>query len=200
MIEELDIFPEETLGDFVPEEDPGSNDPSVTTILKGVGMVDDRFYTDAGRFRGSTVHEICHYDLQGDLKLRSVDKRVRGYLNALRKFVKETGYKAETCEERVRNELLRYTGHLDSRGTFSRGKAILDFKTGRVVPATRYQLVGYNGCFSSPQSYWRLAVELRRDGTYNLHVYSPKEYTEDWNHWSSMVDVYLLRRRLKLLR
>lgn len=187
------------LGEFIPEEIAPDSDPSVTTILKGVGMIDARWYTEAGRFRGSTVHEICQFELEGDLDARSVDKRLRGYLNALRSFVKDTGYKAEACERPVRHELLRYTGRPDSWGTFHQGKAILDFKTGKVVAATRFQLVGYNGCLQSPQSYWRLAVELRRDGKYNLQVYSPKDYLKDWSHWTSMVDLYHLRRELKLL-
>jgi hypothetical protein len=43
------------------------NLPSVTTILKSVGLIDASFYTIEGRERGSAVHLACEYFDQGDL-------------------------------------------------------------------------------------------------------------------------------------
>lgn len=203
---ELIVTP--TLGEPVFDEEPkakkgarkkGARLAGVTTILKDVGLVDTTWYTDTGRERGSTVHEFCQLELEDDLIEKSVDPRLRGYLEALRKFVRETEYKSEACERRVKNEAYGYIGRTDSWGTWLKGKAVLDFKTGTVLPVTRYQLVAYAGCLQSPGSYWRLAVQLNLNGEYRLTPYPPADYLKDWSRWTSILDVYNLRKELKFV-
>lgn len=189
-----------TQGRFIPEEEPKVRLVGVTTVLRRTGLADDRWYTEEGRERGSTVAQFCQYELEGDLVTSSVDKRLRGYLAALRKFIRETNYKAISSEQRVINQAFGYQGRLDSWGGWNRGKVLVDFKTGSILWHARYQLVAYNACLESPQSFWRAVVQLCPNGEFHLKVFPPADYMKDWSTWTSIMDFYHLARANKRLR
>lgn len=178
--------------------------PGVNEILKGAGLVDDQWFTEQGKYRGSVVHMLCHYDNEGDLDESWIDEQenaadLHGYLRAHRRFKLETGFEATHSEEQVHNSALNYCGTIDERGPLRGKPCLADIKSGTVAKITRYQLVAYLGCYPEPWTVTRVAVGLRPDGTYNLKVYGPKEYRADWLKWTSIVDVYGLRRELGMI-
>jgi hypothetical protein len=178
--------------------------PGVNEILMGAGLVDDQWFTEDSRYRGSDVHAICQFDNEGDLDESWIDEQgnatdLHGYLAAHRRFKAETGFVATCSEERVYNPTFNYCGTLDERGPLNGKPCLADIKSGAVSKITRYQLVAYLGCMPEPWLWTRLAVGLKPDGTYNLKVYGPKDYRADWAKWSSIVDVFYLRRDLGMI-
>jgi hypothetical protein len=164
-------------------------------------VVDDRWFNEQGRFRGSVVHALCQLDNEGDLDESWIDEQenateLHGYLRAHRRMKEETGFVAIASEEQVYCSTLNYCGTLDERGPLNGKPCLADIKSGSVSRITRYQTVAYLGCMEQPWLWTRLAVALRPDGTYKLKVYGPQDYRKDWSRWQSIVDVYYLRREL----
>jgi hypothetical protein len=176
----------------------------VNEILLGAGLIDDQWFTEASRYRGSVVHALCQFDNEGDLDETWIDEQenaldLRGYLQAHRRFKEETGFVATCSEEQVYNPSLHYCGTLDERGPLNGKPCLADIKSGVVSRITRYQTVAYLGTFPDPWNWTRLAVGLKPDGNYNLKVYGPRDYRADWAKWTSIVDVYGLRRELGMI-
>lgn len=173
--------------------------PSVTEILKGAGVVNDRWWTEAGRWRGSQVHAACWYDDQNDLDESSLDPVLRGYVDAYRQFRSDTGFVATDIESPIYNDLLGYAGTPDRIGKINGGRLCLpDIKSGASSKVTRYQTVAYVACLPSPRKYVRMELRLQHNGKYSLQVYEPKEYDRDFQIWHSIVTVFHLRRELGL--
>src|SRR5258705_10213940 len=77
--------------------------PGFSEIVKGVGLIDDRWFTEQGCWRGSVVHAITQLDDENDLDEESVDPSLTGWLEAHRKFKRETGFVPDAIEESVFN-------------------------------------------------------------------------------------------------
>jgi hypothetical protein len=170
--------------------------PSVTEILKGAGLVDDRWFTEQCRWRGSAVHAMCHYDDEGDLDESTLDPALHGYLAAYRSFKSEMNFVATHNEHRVHHDLLGYAGTFDLKGSFVHGQCLPDIKSGPVNKVTRYQLVAYAATQEKPRTLWRLGLGLKPTGKYSLQVYEPRDYDRDFQKWASIVDVYRIRKDL----
>lgn len=173
--------------------------PSVTEILKGAALVNDQWWTDAGRWRGSAVHNACWYDDQDDLDEASLDSVLRPYVDAYRKFKVETGFVPSDIETPIYNDLLGYAGTPDRIGKLGDGRlCVPDLKSGASSKVTRYQTVAYASCLPSPRKYVRMEVRLQPNGKYSLQVYEPKDYQKDFDNWQSILRVFHLRRELGL--
>jgi hypothetical protein len=173
--------------------------PSVTEILRGSGVVNDRWWTDAGRWRGSAVHNACWYDDQNDLDESTLDPALRGYVDAYRKFRQETGFVATDIETPLYNDLLGYAGTPDRIGKIHDKKLCLpDLKSGAPSKVTRYQTVAYVACLPSPRKYTRMEVRLQANGKYFLQVYEPKDFDRDFKKWQAIVEIFHLRREIGL--
>jgi len=171
--------------------------PSVTEILRGSGIVDDRWFTSAGAWRGSAVHAACWYDDQNDLDESNLDQALIGYIEAYRKFRTETSFEPTDIETPVYNDLLGYAGTPDRVGKLNQKRlCLLDIKSGASSKVTRYQTVAYVGCLASPRKYVRMELRLQPNGKYFLQVYEPKDYDADYRKWQSIVDVFHIRREL----
>lgn len=174
--------------------------PAVTDILVGTGIVDTTWFTELGRWRGSAVHLACWYDDEGDLDEAQLDPKLRGYLDAYRKFKAETGFKANAIETSLHNPMLGYAGTPDRVGELGDGRPCLpDLKSGAASKATRYQTVAYAACLKNPRTFVRMEVRLKENGKYSLQVYEPKDYDRDFGKWQSIVDVFYLRKEMKLI-
>jgi hypothetical protein len=173
--------------------------PSVTEILKGAGVVNDRWWTEAGRWRGSQVHAACWYDDQDDLDESSLDPVLRGYVDAYRKFRSDTGFEPTAIETPIYSDLLGYAGTPDRIGRLQGGRPCLpDIKSGASSKVTRYQTVAYVACLPSPRKYMRMELRLQHNGKYSLQVYEPKDYERDFQRWQAIIEVFHLRRELGL--
>lgn len=173
--------------------------PSVTEILRGAGVVDDQWWTEAGRWRGSAVHAACWYDDQNDLDEAALDPRLLGYVNAYRKFRSETGFTPTSIEQPLFNDLLSYAGTPDRIGNLGDGRLCLpDLKSGAQSKVTRFQTAGYAGCLPSPRKYVRMEVRLKENEKYSLQVYEPKDFDRDFADFQALIRVFHIRRELGL--
>lgn len=145
--------------------------PGVTSILKDAGLIDDTWFTDEARLRGTYVHAATHYLDDGDLAEESVDPRLAGYLEAYRRFLAVTRPTWELREHRVCDPIFGYAGTLDRVGVLGStgAKVILDIKTGGLPPSVGLQLAAYRRCLTNPYVYKRVALQLKADGSFSLH-------------------------------
>ena len=124
--------------------------PSVTGVLKAEGFIDTRFFDEYSRTRGTLVHLATEYDDTGELDEDSLDPVIVPYVEAWRKFKKESGFVVEAVETAMCNKTHRFAGKIDRRGSFPSG-------------TTR-----------------RAAVELHNDGTYKLYPFTDRTDVQVW--------------------
>lgn len=120
--------------------------PGVTTILKVGGFIDDRFYTELARQRGTAAHLAIHFLEKGTLDPFSVDPIVEPYVESYKGFKRISGYKVLYHEKLVYHPIYRYAGSLDSVGLLNGKEVIIDFKTGDVQAWAGIQIAAYNAC------------------------------------------------------
>ena len=169
----------------------GERRPSVTQVLKSCGMIDDRFFTEFGRWRGSATHKATHYYDEGDIDRRTIDPAVKPRLNGWIKFRKGTGYTPTLIEEICYDEIREFCGRPDRRGYFMGGKPedsndIVDLKCYAPPWWVRYQLAGYGWLLDKHRLFRRWAVELM-DNDFKLHEYPTEDYIADVDAFLSMV-------------
>ena len=118
--------------------------PSVTQILRDMGMVDDRYFTPEHAARGIAVHKATELYDKGTLDEESLDPRLEGYLGAWIAFRKETGFFPTHIEYRGFSKF-GYAGTLDRIGVTDAGATVLlDIKSSMFVPDwIGLQLGGY---------------------------------------------------------
>ena len=169
----------------------GERRPSVTQVLKICGMIDDRFFTEFGRWRGSATHKATHYYDEGDIDRRTIDPAVKPRLNGWIKFRKGTGYTPTLIEEICYDEIREFCGRPDRRGYFMGGKPedsndIVDLKCYAPPWWVRYQLAGYGWLLDKHRLFRRWAVELM-DNDFKLHEYPTEDYIADVDAFLCMV-------------
>lgn len=157
--------------------------PSVTQVLKSVGLIDDSWFTEASAWRGSVIHMVCQLDNEGDLDEESVAPEVAGYLAALRAFKRDTCFVPELIERSLFSTLHHFAGTPDIIGkTFDGRHVVVDLKSGAIQKATRLQLSAYqilaveNGITYIP---YRVAVRLQPGGRYRCTPYSSETTRRD---------------------
>lgn len=150
----------------------GQELPSVTQVLQSEGFIDARWFTDYSRERGTLVHRIIQYHLNGELDENSIDPALHGYFDAWKKFEKETGYKAHTIEKPMASEQYRFAGTPDNIGHLV-DETLLDVKTGAILPWVAIQLAAYEILCGSKVK--RVAVHLKEDGTYCLKEFKNRQ-------------------------
>lgn len=122
--------------------------PSVTHILQSEGFIDDTWFNDYVRDRGSNIHLACHLDDINDLDEDTVGKVERPYLDAYRKFKRESGFVVEESEVPKANIELMFAGTPDKIGHFPNGTLrragleLHDDGTYRLIPFTDRQDIG----------------------------------------------------------
>ena len=161
--------------------------PSVTQILSGCKIVDysflgepsaDAFTVDSRTAcleRGRRVHLATElYDLD-ELDVTTVDAADMGYLQAWECFRRDWKFTPFSGGVEVRryHPTLGYAGTIDRLGRMARPRTmnplnvVLDIKTGVSLPWwIDLQLTGYAGMLDEPRRWERIAVLLRKDGTY----------------------------------
>ncbi len=147
---------------------------SVTQYLKLAGCIDDEWYTEGGRQRGSAAHTAIHYLNENDLDRNSLHSIVVPFVAGYDKFVADTGFVPKLVEHRIYDPIYGVTGTLDVTGTWklSPGNIIIDYKTGTIEDHVALQLAAYEA--GLPERHRRFALQLKPDATYKLS----KEYTD----------------------
>jgi len=141
--------------------------PSVTQVLKLVGAIDDRWYHDRSAQLGTAVAEATALDDRDDLDPESVDDEVMVYVEAWRRFLRDSKAKVEAIEKRVCNPLYGYAGTLDRHLRLNDQYGIWDIKTGGKYAWHPLQTAGYAMCCDG-YGESRGCIYLRDDGTYRV--------------------------------
>ncbi|MEC4683395.1 MAG: hypothetical protein VST70_06935 [Nitrospirota bacterium] len=167
--------------------------PSVTHILDKMGFVDSTFFTEESRMRGVIVHKLCEmWDLD-ILDPLTVDPRLKGYLEAWKRFTKYTGIVFTHIEHRMASKIHGYAGTLDRVGIDGKGRKILiDIKTG-AWPHIEYQLSAYRLLLDEQGErgfHESASVHLKEDGKFEIQLWehSPED-------WKAILRVYKLKER-----
>ena len=176
------------------------NLPSVTEILKSVGLIETTFYTEEARRRGSAVHSACEYWDQGDLDEDSVDPAIAGYLQSYIKFRQVSGFQdPEWIEMPLMSKCGSYAGTPD-RVLISRPRILLDIKTGPHQYWHKWQGALYLNMLDDPYSFSRFGIYLKPNGNLpRVHEFPKKEYAADLAIGLAAVTIYhaKLQNRIK---
>ena len=154
---------------------------------------------------GTAVHYATELDDEGDLDDASLPEELRGYVEAWRRFKRETGWETKMSELRVHSVTYGYAGCLDCIGFFERLKGIkpldpilLDKKTTYdIIPSVGPQTAAYEKAYNEMNGTKvrrRFAVQLKPDGTYNLHDCKD---ASDWSVFLSALTLQNWKRRHK---
>lgn len=152
--------------------------PSVTHILSKLGLIEEEWFTEESRNRGTAVHEAIHYLNEDDLDWSSIRPDYLGYIEAYERFCKESGFEPLGAEWLLAHKKLHYAGALDAFGLMVGEKLVIDYKTGGPAPWHCFQGAGYIellrdnagelGLTDEDIPERALVCHLRKDGNYKL--------------------------------
>lgn len=149
---------------------------NVTKILRLCGVIDDRFYNEEARIRGTIVHKCCHYLAENDLDWNTVDPALIGYIKAYLKFLTDSGFVPNECEKKIYHPTLYYACTPDQIGDGGRDQ-IIELKTGHMPKWTGLQLA-LQAMARFPERYYEIArvgVELHEDETYRHENFNDEQ-------------------------
>lgn len=186
----------------------GRHPPSVTGIMSALGFVDlsmippDKL--EIARVRGVATHDAIQFLEENDLDWDTVSNEIRPYLDAFLLFREQTGYRSRVREQKLFCPALFYCGRLDAIGGMTKlgiEEALLDYKTGIKLKATRIQTAAYGVAIEKPLIP-RYSLHLKKTGKYEL--VSHKDNNESWaqanhrdyNDWRCVVRTYHIKREL----
>lgn len=153
----------------------------VTEILALGGAVDYSFCDEESKWQGSVTHKVTELLDQGFLDYTKVPDGTRGRLCAYERFKEELHFVPlpDGIEVELEDKQYGMRGRLDRRGLLAGVPAIIDLKSGAIQPAVDLQLAMY-GHMADPNIWWtRVAVELRKDGTYRFRLRNRMTYKSD---------------------
>lgn len=168
----------------------GSVVPGVTQLLRP--LVDfSRIPADvlaAKADLGRRVHLATQLDDEDDLDEASVEADVAPYLEAWRRFRRETRCELLLVEKEVCEPVLMYAGTLDRVLAFKGAKWLVDLKTSFTTPMTAGpQTAAYWRALGDLSVTNRAALRLRPDGTYRL---DPLTGADDWSAFMAALTLY----------
>jgi UDP-glucose 4-epimerase len=102
--------------------------PSVTTVLEPMQQLDGipLDVLEAARKRGHLVHHACALMLQKNLEWSQVPADIVGYLEAARKFIKESSVRVIAVERQMFDPDLKVAGTVDFLGILGRDTGVFD--------------------------------------------------------------------------
>lgn len=177
--------------------------PSVTQVIKDAGMIDGRFFTEYHRWRGSAAHEaIATWNKAGKIDRRTVDPKIRPYLEAAIDWQESVKFKPLYVEHRMYDPIFNVCGTADAIGYFE-GESKLqlvfvdwktnDWKQGQLT--SKWQLSAYGHAFNPKEIYRRIEVVLGPDGKAGpVNSFPIDTYIADVNSFSALTIVARLRR------
>jgi hypothetical protein len=175
----------------------------VSAVLKDNRLIDDRWFDDESRDRGHVVHEVLAGAARGlAFDWDFLDTELHGWVKSGIGFLKELeddGVKIIGIEEMRYHPLYRVAGTIDLRVLDARGyESIYDFKTGKALKITRFQLAAYDmilGPAANGKPRKKAAIEIQQDGSRaKLVPYNAPEFYHDANRFLSFLNTTRDRR------
>lgn len=151
---------------------------SVTQILKRAGMIDDQWFNEEARDRGSAVHTLCERYAHG-VRFDNAGRPLSSlqYVNAFARFVGDFGAYAIDTEVIVYGEINghRYAGKYDIQAEIHGKRVLIDIKTGAKAKWHSIQLAAY-AMQINPHS--AMDLYLKADGTYQASWLTPGQLVD----------------------
>lgn len=155
--------------------------PSVTQTLQSVGLSPDFRMVrpevlEHKRQLGQAIHACAEYMLEGDLDESSIDPQFVPYLDALRLFLKDTGFEVKSVEQATHAAIhgMPYGMRSDMTGVMRKEPWMIDLKTteGAALYPWSIQLSAYeNGTprpLVPPYRWKRGSLQLLSSGRYKF--------------------------------
>ncbi len=155
--------------------------PGIHKILDIVGEFAGMPDNQGAMARGSRVHKMIEFDLQGDLHLPDLTDEDKGYLSAYRSAVKQMGLEINPkfVEYLVANRDLWYMTRVDALATWKGYDALINWKTGGFWDFHTLQSAAEVLACKTPKK--RVYVYLNDNGTFNYKEFHDPRDFELWN-------------------
>jgi RecB family exonuclease len=148
---------------------------SVTQILKDAGIIDNKWYSEEARDRGSAVHDLCERYAQG----KRVDNLGRPlaaleYVNAFANWIHLCHVYAIETEKIITGEINghRYAGRFDLKADINGKTVMVDIKTGKKAKWHKIQLAAYT---LSENTQKAMELYLHPDGAFIQDYLTPSQ-------------------------
>lgn len=177
----------------------GRDVPAVSRIIKTLEDLSDipPGVLAAKGALGTAVHACCELLDQGDLDDDTVRPEWRPYVDAYRMFLDHYQVEWQDIEQRHVNRVQWYAGTVDRfgrlrrRGTEEWTTALVDLKTRLTLPPIiGVQLAAYEHLHPGYLGAARFALQLRKDGTYNLATFDSQT---DWPTFLGCLAIHKFR-------
>jgi hypothetical protein len=162
----------------------GRQIPSITQMLQLTGWVDDTYYTEASRIRGTAVHDLCtEFDL-GALDPAESESRYKGWLLAYQAAMRMLRPSWELIEIPAVHPLHKFGGRPDRKGRVFKLHTIAEIKSGVREKAHKIQLALQAILLSAEhplpaEHYQRLALYVQQNGKFKLEQHDdPRDFAE----------------------
>lgn len=164
------------------------------TIKRGLLGEDGGFFSEAAALRGTHVHTATEYDDEGALDFDALDDGLKPYIEAWRRFRRETGVRILASEAVVYHPTLLYAGRIDRLVSFATEPypLVLDIKSGSPRREHAIQTAAYAAALaamSETETPGRLCVYLRKDGSYRTKFYIDSEHGRDFAAFTAALTV-----------
>lgn len=177
----------------------------VSEVLHENRLVDDRFFDEESRSRGTAVHAALELYANGIPRellttFGDLDENLWGWFKSGADFIdglRAAGHEIAGVELRLAHDQYRYAGTVDLVTRRSAEIFVWDFKTGGAAKVTRLQLGAY-GMFLMKGAYTprKAAVELREDGSRAvLREYNALDHFYDGATFLALLTATRTRRR-----
>lgn len=164
----------------------GRDTPSVTQIMRALGIYNPFYAKDEHRRRGKAVHLGVQYVNSGEYDAESTHPLIDAYVQSYIAFVNDTGY--QSC---MKGEVAlfchSYAGTPDDWGMARNRLWLIDAKSGSEPPMVGVQLAAYKMLlYAQPEKICIescKAVVLNGTGKgrpYTLKTYDEPKYMEAW--------------------
>ena len=180
---------------------------STTQVLRDAGMIDTTWFREWHRWRGSETHKaIATWNKAGKIDKRTIDPKIRPYLDAALKWQADVKFMPMFVEYRMYDPIFDVCGTADLIGYFQGSNPVVDtfvdFKTndwkqGQLT--SKWQLASYGHAYNPKEVFRRIEVVLGPDGNYGpVNTFTTDTYIEDTNAFHALSIVAKLRREAGL--
>lgn len=173
--------------------------PSVTQILKDVGLIDTSgpWFTEWHRERGTHVHRALELHDRGELDEASLDPALRPYLDAWRACLDVLKPETVHIEKPLASHAYGFAGMIDRVWRMDDGRGcIVDIKQWNAERWHGFQTAAYQALYNvqidTPlQSFGRMAVHLNADGKWRVERHTN---VRDWDVFDAALRIYRAKR------
>lgn len=159
--------------------DTGARMPHITGMLERAGWIDDTWWTEDARIRGTAVHELtAEYDL-GALDLSTLVSAYRGWVLGHAKAMAIMRPVFQHIEEPMAHPVYRFGGTIDRVLLAYCLQTVVDIKSGAKTLAhqiqTALQAILVSACKELPAELWARYTEyLDEHGKFSIEPHADR--------------------------